>query len=417
MLDGPGRYRRSSMAQSVLSKQRLSSSLTRTDVVERRLRQVSAWFVLYFLMQAELGLAWDREWHDLIGRDQFWIPPHIMLYTGVGATGLIALLVILVDTVRYYKGKTGVDDTSTVRIFRFFHGPLGFAILGFGALNDLLAAPLDNYWHELYGIDVTLWSPFHIMGTIGGVIMGLGSIYAFASEARIEQQKVSKPSFLLNGPEWGLLLLLAAFIGITQLSLTAFAPVVIAGWQFPIYALPLVAVAGFCLVAAVQSTRKPGAATLTALLLWLLALVTQIFVPSALTYTVTKLHLAFRFIDRTPSFNIALALLPLLFLVCALIVDGIALWYYSQYDETKRMSRRHILLIGGVITVLATIVPVVLVQVLLHIPAIQLHPDSVRILTVSWPEMLLALPFVFCLGTCTGTIGAVLGDIWHFNRR
>ncbi|GAC1421939.1 MAG: hypothetical protein PVS3B3_01030 [Ktedonobacteraceae bacterium] len=405
------------MAQSILSKQRLSSSLTRTDVVERRLRQGAAWLILYFLMQAELGLAWDREWHDLIGRDQFWIPPHIMLYTGVGGTGLIALLIILLDTMRYYKGKAGVDNTSTVRIFGFFHGPLGFAILGFGALNDLLAAPLDNYWHELYGIDVTLWSPFHIMGTIGGVVMGLGSIYAFASEARIEQQKGTTPAFLLNGPEWGLLLQLSAFVGITQLSLTAFAPITLGTWRFPIYALPLVAVAGFCLVAAVQSTRKPGAATLTALLVWLLALVTQSFVPSALVYTVTKLHLAFRFVDRTPSFNVALAFLPLLFLVCALLVDGIALRYYKQHSENKSISRPYLLLIGGIVAVFATVIPVALVQVLLLIPSIKLHPDSIRILTVSWPEMLLAFPLVFLVGTFTGTIGSVLGDIWHFNRK
>ncbi|GAC1388566.1 MAG: hypothetical protein NVS4B12_02870 [Ktedonobacteraceae bacterium] len=405
------------MTQSVLHKQQSPSSFIGVDGVERRLRQSGAWCVLYFLMQAELGLAWDREWHDLIGRDQFWIPPHIMLYTGVGGAGLIALLVILVDTVRYYKGKAGVDDTSTVRIFSFFHGPLGFAILGFGALNDLLAAPLDNYWHELYGIDVTLWSPFHIMGTIGGVVMGLGSIYAFASEASIEQQKGNKPSFFLNGPEWGLLLLLTAFIGITQLSLTAFAPISIGTWQFPIYALPLVAVGGFCLVGAVQSTRKPGSATLTALLLWLLALVTQSFIPSALDYTVARLHLAFRFVGRTPSFNVALALLPLLFLVCALCIDGIALWHYRQSGETKSLSREYILLIGGIVAVFTTVIPVMLIQVLLLFPVIKLHPDSVRILTVRWPEMLLALPLVFLVGVFTSTIGAVLGDIWHFNRK
>ena len=405
------------MAQSILSEQRLSSSVTHTDVAERRLRQVSAWFILYFLMQAELGLAWDREWHDLIGRDQFWIPPHIMLYTGVGFTGLIALLVILLDTTRYYKGKEGVDNTTTVRIFGFFRGPLGFAILGFGALNDLLAAPLDNYWHQLYGIDVTLWSPFHIMGTIGGVVMGLGSIYAFASEARIEHQRGAKPAFLLHGPEWGLLLLLSAFVGITQLSLTAFAPLTVGTWQFPIYALPLVAVAGFCLVGAVQATRRPGAATLTALFVWLLALVTQSFVPLALVFTVARLHLAFRFVDRTPSFNILLALLPLLFLLCALLVDGLALRYYRKHGKTKSISHPYLVLIGGIVAVFTTVIPVVLVQMLLLIPGIKLHPDSIRVLTVSWPEMLLALPLVFLLGTFTSTIGSVLGDIWHLNRK
>jgi hypothetical protein len=145
-----------------------------TDLTERRLRRVGAWFLLYLALQAELGLAWDRNWHDLIGRDQFWTLPHIMLYAGVGGAGLIALIVITADTLRYNLKKPGVDDTSTIRILGIFHAPMGYILLGFGALTDLVAAPLDNYWHQLYGIDVTLWSPFHVMGTIGGILEGLG---------------------------------------------------------------------------------------------------------------------------------------------------------------------------------------------------------------------------------------------------
>ena len=138
------------------------------DLAERRLRRVSAWFLLFLVLQAELGLAWDRNWHDTIGRDTFWIPPHIMMYTGIGAAGLVALTVVMLDTLRYYRKAPGVDDASTVSIFWIFHAPIGFIILGFGALIDLVAAPLDNWWHSLYGIDVTLWSPFHLMGTVGG---------------------------------------------------------------------------------------------------------------------------------------------------------------------------------------------------------------------------------------------------------
>src|SRR5205823_10140957 len=123
-----------------------------------------------------------------IGRDQFWTLPHIMLYAGVGGAGIIALTVITADTLRYYLKKPGVDDSSTIRILGIFHAPLGYILLGFGALTDLLAAPLDNYWHQLYGIDVTLWSPFHVMGTIGGILEGVGIIYVFASEVVIERQ-------------------------------------------------------------------------------------------------------------------------------------------------------------------------------------------------------------------------------------
>src|SRR5579859_5882349 len=163
----------------------------RLDFSERLLRRTCAWFLLFLVLQAELGLAWDRQWHDTIGRDSFWIPPHIMMYTGLGAAGLIALGIVLVDTLRYYMKVPGVDDSSTVRIFWLFHAPIGFIILGFGALIDLIAAPFDNWWHSLYGIDVTLWSPFHLMGTVGGLIVGAGIIYIFASEIAVERREES----------------------------------------------------------------------------------------------------------------------------------------------------------------------------------------------------------------------------------
>ena len=115
------------------------SQLKPTDRTERRLRRVGAWFLLYLALQAELGLAWDRNWHDLIGRDQFWTLPHIMLYAGIGGAGLVALIVITADTLRFKLKKPGVDDTSTIHIFTF-HAPLGYVLLGFGALIDLVAA-------------------------------------------------------------------------------------------------------------------------------------------------------------------------------------------------------------------------------------------------------------------------------------
>ncbi|TMD60540.1 MAG: hypothetical protein E6I91_18630 [Chloroflexi bacterium] len=31
------------------------------DITERRLRRVGAWFLLFLVLQAELGLAWDRQ--------------------------------------------------------------------------------------------------------------------------------------------------------------------------------------------------------------------------------------------------------------------------------------------------------------------------------------------------------------------
>src|SRR6266700_1439327 len=147
-----------------------SQQLATSAAGERKLRRVSGWLMLFFLVQGELGAVWDREWHAFVGRDQFWTPPHTLIYSCVSGAGFVALAVVLLDTARYRRGTPGVNDISTVRILWLFHAPLGFTIAGFGALTALAAVPLDNYWHELYGIDIALWAPFHMMGVTGGVI-------------------------------------------------------------------------------------------------------------------------------------------------------------------------------------------------------------------------------------------------------
>src|SRR5215207_10730732 len=75
------------------------------------------------------GNAWDLFWHIVIGRDSFWIPPHSMMYTAVALSGLIALAVVLSDTLRRADGLSAMLG---------FRAPLGFFILGVGVLQMLL---------------------------------------------------------------------------------------------------------------------------------------------------------------------------------------------------------------------------------------------------------------------------------------
>src|SRR2546421_721745 len=391
----------------------------RVDLSERRLRRVSAWTLLFLVMQAELGLAWDRNWHDTIGRDSFWIPPHIMMYTGIGAAGLIALTVVLADTLRYYKRAPGVDDSSTMPIFRIFHAPMGFIILGFGALIDLVAAPFDNWWHSLYGIDVTLWSPFHLMGTLGGLIEGLGIIYIFASEVAIERRTEPPPrSFLgLSGLEWGTVTIFAAFMELILPTLTAFNTLTLDTWQWHLltYPLPLALLAGFCLLGVVNFTRKPGSATRAALLLWLLAIGTQAFVPWALRTFVTTFGFRFRFADRLPIFNLVLALLPLLYLISALMVDGFVYWQRRRGLPIGKPPRR-VWLLGILIGLTASIIPPAIMQLLLaFIPLTKLSP-RLEVLVPDWPSTLFSAPLVLLAAVVAVLCGAAFGESWYHNK-
>src|SRR5438046_6442511 len=46
-------------------------------------RRAVLWALLGAKVVASWGVQWDIQWHTLIGRDSFWIAPHLMTYAGV----------------------------------------------------------------------------------------------------------------------------------------------------------------------------------------------------------------------------------------------------------------------------------------------------------------------------------------------
>ena len=58
------------------------------------------------------GNAWDLFWHIVIGRDSFWIPPHTMMYAAVALSGLIALAVVLGNTLRRADALSAMVDRA-----------------------------------------------------------------------------------------------------------------------------------------------------------------------------------------------------------------------------------------------------------------------------------------------------------------
>src|SRR3954454_14554819 len=77
--------------------------------------------LLLLALVGAFGNAWDLFWHITIGRDSFWIPPHTMMYAAVALSGLIALAVVLGDTLRRADGLS---------LMLGFRAPLGFFLLG-----------------------------------------------------------------------------------------------------------------------------------------------------------------------------------------------------------------------------------------------------------------------------------------------
>ncbi|HEX2700055.1 MAG TPA: hypothetical protein VHM89_07620 [Acidimicrobiales bacterium] len=120
---------------------------------------------LLVLAVAALGLYWDVAYHIDYGRDnQLMTPSHTMILLGLGGMVYAAVIAVIFAT----------NDRTSVG-FRFAglqipYSAVMLAVLGFGGVA---AFPLDNLWHQAYGIDVTLWSPTHLQLVAGG---GLGPI-------------------------------------------------------------------------------------------------------------------------------------------------------------------------------------------------------------------------------------------------
>lgn len=384
---------------------------------ERHLRRAAGWIMLLFLLQGELGAIWDREWHYYVGRDWFWTPPHTLIYSCVAGAGLVALIVALADTWRYRRGAPGVDDTSTVPVFKVFHAPLGFVIAGFGAVVALAAAPLDNYWHNLYGIDIALWAPFHMMGVTGGVIGILGMIYVFSSEAAIEREAgYARHRFLgLSLLEWGALFIVAGMINFTFIGFLQFPIATFGLLRIPTYALPIAVCGGFALVGALRLTQRPGTATLVILLVMLHTVGEELFVPWAIRTAVALQGLAYR-VPSVPYFNVTDALLPLIFLVSALVVDGVALWRQRR-GRRLDISMRGVIALGIIITIPQLVIAPCLLMGSLNLASVFLEQDGVIILPqLKLQAALLAVPVILACGAIGALMGAYFGDIWRWNK-
>ncbi|HLL79103.1 MAG TPA: hypothetical protein VKT25_06360 [Ktedonobacteraceae bacterium] len=393
------------------------------DRAERSLRRAAAWIMLIFLLQGELGAIWDREWHFFVGRDWFWTPPHTLIYSSVAGAGIVALVVVLADTVRYYRGAPGVNDTSTISVFKFFHAPLGFVIAGFGTVVALTAAPLDNYWHNLYGIDIAMWAPFHMMGITGGVIGILGMIYVFSSEAAIQRDQRDQreagsrhAGFLgLSLLEWGALLIAAGMINFTFIGFLQFPIATFGLLRIPSYPLPLAVCGSFALIGVMRLTQRPGTATLVVLLAILHTVAEGLFVPWAIRTAVALQGLSYR-VPQAPYFNVTDALLPLMFLASALIVDGVAFWR-QRHGQSLNVSLLGVLLLGIAVTLPQLVTVPWVLSGSLNIPlyflvwsGITIPPD------LRWQAALIAIPVILACGVIGAFMGATFGDIWRWNK-
>ena len=122
-----------------------------------------------------IGIYWDIAWHIDKGRDSFFSPPHNFIYLAMA----IVLVVTLYGLVRDRRGSA-----LHLRLGRARLQP-GLLITAVGASLELLFAPADDLWHRLFGADVTLWAPMHLIGVLGLTLLSFGALVASWVERRL----------------------------------------------------------------------------------------------------------------------------------------------------------------------------------------------------------------------------------------
>jgi hypothetical protein len=127
---------------------------------------------------AGLGFVWDVALHIDQGRDSgpFGTPAHYLLLLGIYgfvASGFFA--VAMADE---------ADRTPAwIRLREGWHAPpAALAMLGC-AVFSMAGFPLDDIWHNVFGQDVTLWGPTHLMMISGGLFTFL-ALMLVVREAR-----------------------------------------------------------------------------------------------------------------------------------------------------------------------------------------------------------------------------------------
>jgi len=121
-----------------------------------------------------IGGYWDVSEHVVTGvvpgGDDFLWPPHLMIYAGFLLSFVVALAGLV--TLARPNLAAGIRDP---RLWVRRSPYVGATVLAAG--YGMLSIPGDAIWHEIYGIDLTAWSPPHVfllLATASTVVCAIG---------------------------------------------------------------------------------------------------------------------------------------------------------------------------------------------------------------------------------------------------
>jgi hypothetical protein len=148
------------------------------------------------LLTAVLGMYWDISLHIDNGRDAGPLanPAHYLILAGLYGVLLAGVLPAVLGGER--------PTRTSVAIGAGWWLPVGGVLIAACGAFALSGFPLDDVWHRLFGQDVTLWGPTHLMLIGGASLATLGGL-ALLAEAigalgRDPERRRARPMYVLR---------------------------------------------------------------------------------------------------------------------------------------------------------------------------------------------------------------------------
>src|SRR3954464_13880976 len=147
------------------------------------------------LVGALFGYMWDVSLHIDHGRDvgPFANPSHYFILAGL--YGIIAGGYL--STVLVRPGE--LPGSSAIRISPRNAVPLGGVLIAAAGVFAMIGFPLDDVWHRLFGQDVTLWGPTHLVMLSGGMLTLVGVAVLFEEGVAVAGQRRGRAAAQSNG--------------------------------------------------------------------------------------------------------------------------------------------------------------------------------------------------------------------------
>ncbi|HEX8068035.1 MAG TPA: hypothetical protein VF520_16075 [Thermoleophilaceae bacterium] len=236
----------------------------RTDVLRRlaafseRVSGLPGWAALPIgvlggsLIIADFGMYWDIATHIDSGRDSgpFANAAHYFILVGLAGIFLAGALACTLPDRK--------PSESAVRLPGGIQAPLGGVLIIVCAAVALSAFPLDDMWHRIFGQDVTLWGPTHLLLFGGAALTVLGGfVLAIEGRRALPADRVEP-----GGPSFARKLATVGFAGALLIALSTFQgeyDYAVPQFRLIMHPILLMFAAGIALVAARIHLGRGGA--------------------------------------------------------------------------------------------------------------------------------------------------------------